>query len=117
MIDFDWENIEPNTPDEELYKRYVNSMVLVPNPYIVKDPMLPAPCQRSGNSAATPQITQQPIAATAPMEDGEEPQLYSNSNHVILKASLIKHFLTVILMDRYIGRSNSPNFRRKKCLF
>ena len=32
-----------------------------------------------------------------PMEDGEEPQLYSNSNHVILKASLIKHFLTVIL--------------------
>ena len=98
MIDFDWENIDPNTPDEELHKRYVNSTVLVQDPYIVKDPMFPAPCQCSGNSAATPvQITQQPIAATAPMEDGEEPQLYSNSNHVILKASLIKHFLTVIL--------------------
>ena len=41
------------------------------------------------------------IAATAPMEEGEEPQRYSNSNHVILNASLIKHFSTQ--MDKCIG--------------
>ena len=43
MIDFDWENIDPNTPDEEMYKRYVTSTVPVPEPYVVEDPHLPAP--------------------------------------------------------------------------
>jgi hypothetical protein len=39
MIDFDWENIDPNTPDEEMYKRYVtSSTVPVPEPYVVEDP-------------------------------------------------------------------------------
>jgi hypothetical protein len=78
MIDFDWENIDPNTPDEELYERYVNSTIPLPEPSLVEDPLLPVPSQ--------------PIPATAPMEEEEEPQLFSNSNHVILKASLIKHF-------------------------
>jgi hypothetical protein len=40
MINFDWENIDPNTPDEELYERYVYNTVSVPDPYIVGDPML-----------------------------------------------------------------------------
>jgi hypothetical protein len=79
MIEFDWENTDPNTPDEELYERYVNSTIPVPEPSLVDNPLLPVPSQ----SFPT---------ATAPMEDEEEPQLYSNSNHVILKASLIKHF-------------------------
>ena len=39
MIDFDWENIDPNTPDEELYERYVNSTVLLPEPSLVEDPL------------------------------------------------------------------------------
>ena len=78
MIDFDWENIDPNTPDEKLYERYVNSTIPLPEPSLVEDPLLPVPSQ--------------PIPATAPMEEEEEPQLFSNSNHVILKASLIKHF-------------------------
>ena len=25
MFDFDWENIDPNRPDEEMYKRYVTN--------------------------------------------------------------------------------------------
>ena len=58
----------------------------------IRDPMLPVPSQSSGNSAAILAQITQPIAATAPMENWEEPQLYSNSNHIILKASLIKHF-------------------------
>jgi hypothetical protein len=78
MIEFDWENIDPNTPDEELYERYVNSTVPLPEPSLVEDPLLPVPSQT--------------IPATAPMEEEEEPQLFSNSNYVILKASLIKHF-------------------------
>ena len=78
MIDFDWQYFDPNTPDKELYERYVNSTVPGPEPSLLDDPLLPLPSQI--------------ISATAPMEDGEEPQLYSNSNHIILKASLIKHF-------------------------
>ncbi len=37
MIEFDWENINPNTPDEELYERYVNSTIPVPKPSLVDD--------------------------------------------------------------------------------
>ena len=72
--------IDPNTPDDKLYERYVNRTVPVPEPTtLVHDPLLPVPSQT--------------IPATTPMEDGEEPQHYINSNHVISKASLIKHFL------------------------
>ena len=39
MIEFDWENIDPNTPDDELYERYVNSTVLLPEPSLVEDPL------------------------------------------------------------------------------
>ena len=79
MIEFDWENIDPNTPEEELYERYVNSTIPLSEPsLVVDDPLLSVPSQT--------------LPATAPMEEEEEPQLFSNSNHVILKASLIKHF-------------------------
>jgi hypothetical protein len=37
MNEFDWENIDPNTPDE----RYVNSTIPVPEPSLVDDPLLP----------------------------------------------------------------------------
>jgi hypothetical protein len=91
MVDFDWENIDPNTPDEEMYELYVGSTLPVPEPVIVEDPHLPAPSQSSATLVSQVEPTQR-IPATAPMEEGEEPQHYSNSNHVILKASLIKHF-------------------------
>ena len=51
MIDFDCENIDPNTPDDELYERYVNRTVPVPVPVpepttLVYDPLLlPVPSQ------------------------------------------------------------------------
>ena len=76
-----------------MYKRYVTSTVPVPEPCIVEDPHLPAPSQGTIYSAGTQLEPTQRIAATAPMEEGEELQRYSNSNHhVILNASLIKHF-------------------------
>ena len=82
MIDFDWENIDPNLSDEEIYKRYVTSTVPVPEPYIVEDPHLPAPSQGTIYSAGTQLESTQRIAATAPiMDEGKEPQRYSNSNH------------------------------------
>ena len=37
MIEFDWENIDPNTPDEELYERYVNSTISLPEQSLVDD--------------------------------------------------------------------------------
>ncbi len=96
MIDFqfDWENIDPNAPDDdELYEQYVNSTVPVPEPTLVDDPLLPVPSQVALYFAVTTYyLPTQTIPATAPMEYGEEPQQYSNSNHVILNASLIKHF-------------------------
>ena len=92
MVDFDWENIDPNTPDEEMYELYVSGTLPVPEPVIVEDPHLPAPSQSSASAVSQVEPTQR-IAATNPMEEeGEEPQHYSNINHVILKASLIKHF-------------------------
>jgi len=80
MVDFDWENIDPNTPDEEMYELYVGSTLPVPEPVIVEDPQLPAPSQTSLTSVSQVEPTQR-IPATAPMEEGEEPQHYSNSNH------------------------------------
>ena len=38
MIEFDWKNIDPNTPDEELYERYANSTIPFPEPSLVDDP-------------------------------------------------------------------------------
>ncbi len=32
MIELDWENIDPNTPDEEIYEMYVHSTIPVPDP-------------------------------------------------------------------------------------
>ena len=52
MVDFDWENIDPNTPDEEMYELYVGSTLPVPEPVIVEDPHLPAPSQSSATSVS-----------------------------------------------------------------
>jgi hypothetical protein len=70
---------------EELYERYVNSTVPIQEPCIVEDPVLPVQSQSSRNYDTMPATVSQPIAATAPMEIVEEPQVYSNSNHVIIK--------------------------------
>ena len=67
MIDFDWENLDPNTPDVELYERYVHSTVPVPDPCIVEDPMLPVPSESMRNNDATNPTISQPIPATAIM--------------------------------------------------
>ena len=69
MIDFDWENIDPNTPNEEMNELYVNSTVPVPEPVIVEDPHLPAPSQGTASAGSQVEPTQR-IAATAPMEEG-----------------------------------------------
>ncbi len=37
MIDFDWENIDRNAPDHELFERYVNSTVPISKPTLVDD--------------------------------------------------------------------------------
>ena len=98
MIEFDWKNVDPNTPDEELYERYVNSTIPLPEPSLVNDPLLPVPSQT--------------IPATAPMEE-EEPQLFSNSNHVILKASLIKHFSYGYTNGQIYWPKSFSKFQRK----
>ena len=68
MINFDWENIDPNTPDVELCKRYIHSTVPVPNPCIVEDPILLVPSESMRNNDATnPTTISQPIPATAIM--------------------------------------------------
>jgi hypothetical protein len=38
MIDFGLENIDPNAPDEEIYERYVNSTIALPEPSLLDDP-------------------------------------------------------------------------------
>ncbi len=42
MVDFDWENIDPNTPDEEMHELYVGSILPVPELVLIEDPHLPA---------------------------------------------------------------------------
>ena len=112
MVDFDWENINPNTPDEEMYELYVGSTLPVPEPVIVEDPHLPAPSQSSATSVSQVEPTQR-IPATAPMEAGEKSQHYSNSNHVILKASLIKHFSYGYTNGQIHWPKQFTNFQRK----
>ena len=62
MIEFDWENIDPNAPDEEIFERYVNSTIAIPEPSLLDDPLLLVPSQS--------------IPATATMEEEEEPQFF-----------------------------------------
>ena len=47
------------------------------------------------------------------MEEGEEPQHYINSNHVILKASLIKHFSYGYTNGQIHWPKQFTNFQRK----
>ena len=59
--------LDPNTPDVELYERYVHSTVPVPDPCIVEDPMLPVPSESMRNNDATNPTISHPILATAIM--------------------------------------------------
>jgi hypothetical protein len=94
MLDFDWENIDANTALDDLVDKFLASTITPPEPVIMLDPDLPEPSQDTSSSDLSlhsPEV----IPSTLPVMEGEEVDdaiNFSNSNHIILKRALIKHF-------------------------
>jgi hypothetical protein len=113
MLDFDWDNIDDTADKEDdLLADPALLAVLVPlpdwPPYV--DPDLPAPSQLDDHEIAVP------IPSTLPPEpilEEEEGNFFANSNHTILKASLIKH---ITYAYNCIGPRLSRSTRRRSFL-
>jgi hypothetical protein len=94
MLDFDWGNIDPNTGIDDLVDNFLASRMTPPEPDIRVDPDLPEPTQDSTGatiSLHSPDV----VPSTLPVleiEEGDDAIHCSNSNHIILKKALIKHF-------------------------
>ena len=94
MLDFDWGNIDPNAAVDDLVDKFLASRMTPPEPDIILDPDLPEPSQDTSSSIISlnsPEV----VPSTLPVMEVEEEDNaihFSNSNHIILKRSLIKHF-------------------------
>ena len=94
MLDFDWGNIDPNTGIDDLVDNFLASRMTPPEPDIRVDSDLPEPSQDSTGASISlhsPEV----IPSTLPVFEIEEENdaiNCSNSNHIILKRALIKHF-------------------------
>ena len=94
MLDFDWGNIDPNTDVDDLVDKFLASRITPPEPEIIVDPDLPEPSQDKNSSTIllnSPEV----VPSTLPVievEEADDAINFSNSNHIILKRALIKHF-------------------------
>jgi hypothetical protein len=114
MLDFDWDNIDDTADkDDDLLADPALLAVLVPlpewPPYI--DPDLPAPSQVDDPENAVP------IPSTLPPEptvEEEEANFFANSNHTILKASLIKHITYAYTNGQLHWPKTFTEYQKKK---
>ena len=87
-------NIDPNAAVYDLVDKFLASRMTPPEPDIILDPDLPEPSQDTSSSIISlnsPEV----VPSTLPVMEVEEEDNaihFSNSNHIILKRSLIKHF-------------------------
>jgi hypothetical protein len=87
-------NIDPNTDVDDLVDKFLASRITPPEPEIIVDPDLPEPSQDTNSSTIllnSPEV----VPSTLPVievEEADDAINFSNSNHIILKRALIKHF-------------------------
>ena len=121
MLDFDWDNIDDsNDNDDDLLADQALLDILVPlpewPPYV--DPDLPAPSQMGDQANAVPVPSTMPIPASnndVPVDD--EINFFANSNHTILKASLIKHITYAYTNGQLHWPKTFPSIRRRGYLY
>ena len=118
MLDFDWDNIDDsNDNDDELLADPALLEVLVPlpdwPPYT--DPDLPAPSQLADLENAVIVPSTMPIAATNnDVPEDDEINFFANSNHSILKASLIKHITYAYTNGQLHWPKSFSEYQKKK---
>ena len=89
MLNYYCGNIDPNTAVDDLVDKFLASrMITPPEPEIILDPDLPEPSQESASSTLVPSTL--PVMELE--EEDDDATNFSNSNHIILKRALIKHF-------------------------
>jgi hypothetical protein len=94
MLDYYCGSIDSNTAVDDLVDKFLASRITPPEPEIILDPDLPEPSQES-TSSTLPLNSPEVVPSTLPvmeLEEDDDAANFSNSNHIILKRALIKHF-------------------------